>query len=104
MGVAVTVEVEFRLRVRVASSPMEAISFGDLSDKSFSLLLKEERRFAILEEADSLSVARDSEDGSFPSISSSELRNASFDFLTLLANRDVDFHSCTTNAEEEDDD
>jgi len=91
------VEVAFRVDA-VSSSTMEA--FGDLPGKSFSLL-KEERRFAILEEADSLSVARDSDAGSFPSISSSELRNASFDFLALLANRD-DVDSCTNEEDEND--
>jgi hypothetical protein len=42
---------------------------------------KEAKKLAILEDADSLSDAKDLGEGSLPSISLSELRKASFDSL-----------------------
>lgn len=73
------------LEASSCNAPFSFLSGGSLS-------LKVDNIVSMFEDADSLSTARDSEDGSFPSISSSELRNASFDFLTLLllANRGED--------------
>jgi hypothetical protein len=62
-----------------------------LARDSFSVteevLLEDEneaKNLAILEDADSRRDAKDSEDGSLSSISSSELRKASFDLLDTL--------------------
>lgn len=56
-----------------------------------SLLSNVERNEATLDVADSRNAARDSGEGSFPSISSRELRKASLDFL-LVAQRIGNLH------------